>query len=225
MNIKPIRTETDYQSALHEIDRLFGAEPGTPEGDELDILIALVERYENEHYQIPLPDPIKAIEYHMERLNLSRRDLEPYIGTRARVSEIINRRRPLTLRMIRNLSKGIGISTDVLVKEYDLIPSEDTQPQWFYYLQNKFENNVTVKRWSSITLIIKFRADYTSKTIEISEIPNYPSLIPGMKIKECDSGASSNASYKAGEDTPYKINYSTYFEKIDDEYTSSSHLQ
>ncbi len=118
MEIKPIRTEEDYRAALEEIDAIFDVEPGTPEGDRLDILVTLIEAYEEKNHKIPLPDPVAAIEFHMERLGLSRKDLEPYIGNRARVSEILNRKRPLSLRMIRNLSKGLGIPIEVLVQEY-----------------------------------------------------------------------------------------------------------
>lgn len=120
MDIKPIRTEADYEAVLREIERLFGAKPGTPEGDKLEILVTLVEAYEKQHYAIPLPDPIEAIKYHIERLGLSRRDLEPYIGNRARVSETLNRKRPLTLRMIRKLEAGLGIPATVLAQEYEL---------------------------------------------------------------------------------------------------------
>src|SRR6185295_1486814 len=103
MNIKPIKTEADYQSALKEIEKLFGAKPGSSEGDQLDVLITLVEAYEDEHYDIPAPDPIEAINYFMESRGLTRADLEPYIGSRARISEILNRKRPLTLSMIQRL--------------------------------------------------------------------------------------------------------------------------
>ncbi len=120
MKIKPIRTEVDYEAALSEIERLFNAEPGTPDGDDLDVLAVLVEAYENEHYLIPLPGPIEAIEYHMERLNLTRKDLESYLGGPSRVSEVLNRKRPLNLRMIRSLSAGLGIPIDVLAQPYEL---------------------------------------------------------------------------------------------------------
>jgi HTH-type transcriptional regulator/antitoxin HigA len=90
MKIKLLRTEKDYEAALNEIEHLFDAEPGTPDGDKLEVLAVLVEAYENEHYPIPLPDPIEAIEYHMERLSLTRKDLEIYIGGPSRVSEILN---------------------------------------------------------------------------------------------------------------------------------------
>jgi HTH-type transcriptional regulator / antitoxin HigA len=124
MDIKPIHTEGDYLAALEEIHALFEAEPGTPEGNKLEVLVTLVEAYEEKHYRIPSPDPIEAIEYHMERLGLIRKDLEPYIGNRARVSEILNRKRPLSLRMIRNLSKGLGISTEILAQEYPVEKEE-----------------------------------------------------------------------------------------------------
>ncbi len=120
MDIKPIKTEVDYEAALKEIEGLFGAQPDTPEGDRLEVLVMLVEAYEKQHYAIPLPDPIEAIIYHMERLGLSRRDLEPYIGSRSRVSEVLNRKRPLTLRMIRNLEAGLDIPAAILVQKYDL---------------------------------------------------------------------------------------------------------
>lgn len=120
MEIKPIHTEDDYEAALTEIERLFDAEPGTPEADQLDVLATLVQVYEAKHYPISLPDPIDAIEYHMERLGLTRKGLEPYIGSPSRVSEILNRKRPLTLHMIRNISAGLGIPLDILARAYPL---------------------------------------------------------------------------------------------------------
>jgi HTH-type transcriptional regulator/antitoxin HigA len=121
MDIRPIRTETDYQAALAAIERLFGAEPGTPAGDTLDVLTTLVEQYENIHAPIPCPDPIEAIKYHMESRGLSRRDLEPYLGSRARITEVLNRKRPLSIDMIRRLHTGLGISADVLIQPYPLL--------------------------------------------------------------------------------------------------------
>lgn len=125
MEIKPIRTDADYEEALADIDRLFDADANTPEGDRLEVLVTLVSAYEDQHFSLPAPDPIEAIEYYMESRGLSRRDLEPFIGTRARVSEVLNRRRPLTLRMIRNLEAGLGIPSDVLVRPYELKPRPD----------------------------------------------------------------------------------------------------
>lgn len=118
MNIKPIKTETDYQAALEEIEKLFEAAPDTPEGDQLEVLVTLVEAYEEKHYSIPKPDPIEAILYHMESRGLTRRDLQPYIGSRARVSEVLNRKRSLTMEMIRNLHKGLGIPAEILIQPY-----------------------------------------------------------------------------------------------------------
>jgi HTH-type transcriptional regulator/antitoxin HigA len=120
MDIKPVKTEADYEAALAEIDRLFNAEPGTPEGDRLEVLATLVEAYEDEHYALPLPDPIEAIAYYVESRGLTRQDLEPYLGSRARVSEILNRRRPLSLEMIRKLNAGLGIPAEVLIRPYEL---------------------------------------------------------------------------------------------------------
>lgn len=118
MEIKPIKNEVDYQAALKEIESLFDSAPDTPEGDRLEVLTTLVEVYEERHYSIPMPDPIEAILYHMESRGLARRDLEPYIGSRARVSEVLNRKRPLTMEMIRNLHKGLGIPAEVLIQPY-----------------------------------------------------------------------------------------------------------
>jgi HTH-type transcriptional regulator/antitoxin HigA len=120
MDIKPIRTDEDYQAALAEIDRLMDAEPGTPEDDKVEVLITLVEAYEHKHYPPELPSPIEAVKFHMERLNLTRKDLEPYIGQRGRVSEILNLKRPLTLRMIRNLASALDIPLEILAQPYDL---------------------------------------------------------------------------------------------------------
>ena len=125
MDIQPIKSDADYEAALEEIERLFDAEPDTPEGDRLEVLVALVEAYEAKHYDIPPPDPIEAIKYHMESRGLSRRDLEPYIGSRARVSEILNRRRPLSLRMIRNLEAGLGIPAEILIQPYELVRADE----------------------------------------------------------------------------------------------------
>lgn len=120
MEIKPIKTDADYEAALEEIERLFDSKPGTAEADRLEVIATLVEAYETKHHALPLPDPIEAILYHMESRGLSRRDLEPYIGTRARVSEILNRRRPLTMEMVRNLHQGLGIPAEVLIQPYDV---------------------------------------------------------------------------------------------------------
>lgn len=120
MQIKPIKNDVDYQAVLKEIELLFDAAPDTPEGDRLEVLTTLVEAYEERHYSIPMPDPIEAILYHMESRGLTRRDLEPYIGSRARVSEVLNRKRPLTMEMIRNLHNGLGIPAEVLIQPYHI---------------------------------------------------------------------------------------------------------
>ncbi len=124
MDIKPIRTEADYENALTEIDRLWLAEAGSPDGDKLEIMITLVEAYEEKHHPIPPPDPVEAIIHLMESQSLSRSDLEAYIGSRARVSEVLNRRRPLSLNMIRKLQAGLGIPADVLIQPYEVEMSE-----------------------------------------------------------------------------------------------------
>ena len=118
MEIKPIRTEEEYRAALARLGDIWDAEPDTPESDELDVLSVLVEAYEDEHYPMDPPDPIEAIKFRMEQMGLSRRDLEPYIGSRGRVAEVLNRKRGLSIEMIRNLSEGLGISAEVLVAKY-----------------------------------------------------------------------------------------------------------
>ena len=120
MKIKPIRTEDDYREALQRIRDIWDAEPGTGESDELEIVLPLVEAYEREHYRIDPPDPIEAIKVRMEDLGLSRKDLEPCIGSRGRVSDVLNRRRPLTLPMIRKLSEKLGLPGGVLLTIYPL---------------------------------------------------------------------------------------------------------
>jgi HTH-type transcriptional regulator / antitoxin HigA len=120
VEIKPIKTEDDYRTALAEIERLFDAQPDTPEGDRLEVLVTLVETYEEKHHSISPPDPIAAIEYYMESRGLTRRDLEPYIGNRGRVSEILSRRRALSIDMIRRLHAGLGIPAEVLIQPYEL---------------------------------------------------------------------------------------------------------
>ena len=131
MDIRPIRTEAEYEAALAEIDRLFDAAPHTLEGDRLEVLATLVEAYEEQHYSIPTPDPIEAIKYYMESRGLCRRDLEPYLGSRARVAEVLNRKRPLSLEMIRRLHTGLGIGAEILIQSYPLTtptPNKGVQP-------------------------------------------------------------------------------------------------
>jgi HTH-type transcriptional regulator/antitoxin HigA len=118
MDVRPIRTEADHRAALAEIAALMDAKMGTPEGDRLDVLATLVEAYEAAHIQIEAPDPVAAIRFMMEQKQLRRRDLEPAIGSRARVAEVLNRRRGLTLPMIRRLSRLLDIPADVLIQPY-----------------------------------------------------------------------------------------------------------
>jgi HTH-type transcriptional regulator / antitoxin HigA len=121
MKIKPIRTEADYEASLREIEKLLEDQSKSIDADRLEVLTILTEAYEDKHYALPLPDPIEAILYYMESRGLSRRDLEPFIGSRARVSEILNRKRPLTMEMIRNLHRGLNISAEVLIQPYRII--------------------------------------------------------------------------------------------------------
>jgi len=115
MDIQPIKTEADYDHALAEINELWGAEPDTPEGDRLDILMTLVEAYETKHHPIDPPDPVDAILFRMEQQGLTRKDLEPILGSRSRVSEVLNRKRTLSLDMVRKLHKQLNIPLESLV--------------------------------------------------------------------------------------------------------------
>lgn len=119
--VRPIRTEADYAAALSEIEQLFDAELGTPEGDRLDVLVTLVEAYEEKHCPILPPHPIAALEYYMESRGLERQDLEPIFGDPAEVVAVLRREQPLTLDMIRRLHDGLGISADVLIQPYPLL--------------------------------------------------------------------------------------------------------
>ena len=116
---RPIRTDEEHAAALREIDGLMRAEAGTPEGDRLDLLATLVELYVTTRWPIAAPDPIDAIRFMMEQKGLSRRDLEPAIGARNRVAEVLNRKRPLTLPMIRRLSSLLELPADILVQSYE----------------------------------------------------------------------------------------------------------
>src|SRR6218665_4053612 len=120
MNIKPIKTEQDYSLALERVNSLFDAKPDTSEGDELDILVTLIEKYEEIHYPIPEPDPIEAIKFMMEQNGLTDADLGIMINSRSRVSELFNRKRALTIKQIRVLNEKLHIPASTLIKEYIL---------------------------------------------------------------------------------------------------------
>ena len=122
MQLHPIRNEEEHETALAEMYALWDAEPGTPEADWLDVLMLLVEDYEKRQYPIEPPDPIDLILFVMEANGLKQKDMLPYFGTHARTSEILNRRRPLTLEMIRKLGDGLNLPVDILVKSYTLQP-------------------------------------------------------------------------------------------------------
>jgi HTH-type transcriptional regulator / antitoxin HigA len=114
--VRPIRTKRDYEAALKEVERLWGAKLGTRDGDRLDVLATLLDAYEAEHYPMDPPDPIEAIKFRMEQQGLTRRDLEAIIGTRTRIAEVLNRRRGLSIAMIRRLHERLGISAEVLIR-------------------------------------------------------------------------------------------------------------
>jgi len=118
MKVKAIKTEKDYDQALERLEEIFHAEVDTPEGDEAEVLSILIEKYENEYYPIEMPDPIEAIKFRMEQMGMRQKDLAEVVGFTSRVSEILNRKRKLTLAMIRQLSDRLKIPAEVLVQEY-----------------------------------------------------------------------------------------------------------
>lgn len=118
MNIKPIKTKKDYHKAIVRLEQLFDAKRGSNEGDELEVLGILIDAYEREHFPIELPDPIEAIKFRMEQLNFTQNDLAQVVGLKSRASEILNRKRRLTLEMIRQIHQVLGIPTEVLVQSY-----------------------------------------------------------------------------------------------------------
>ena len=115
-DVKPIRSRRDYEAALDEVGRLWDAKAGTRDGDRLDVLATLIDAYEAEHYPMDPPDPIEAIKFRMEQQGLTRRDLEEIIGTRTRIAEILNRKRGLSIAMIRRLHERLGIPAEVLIR-------------------------------------------------------------------------------------------------------------
>ncbi|SRR6266851_523219 len=115
-NVKPVRTKKDHEAALAEVERLWGAKLGTPEGDRLDVLATLIDAYEAARFPIDPPDPVEAIKFRMEQQGLTRKDLQPLIGTRTRVAEVLNRKRSLSIGMIRRLHQALGISAEVLIR-------------------------------------------------------------------------------------------------------------
>ena len=117
MNIKPIRTDADYRVTLKEVEALMMAEPNTPEGEKLDILVTLIESFERKHFPLDLPDPVEAIKFEMEQKGLTVKDLEPMIGKSNRVYEVLNRKRSLTLKMIWKLHQELGIPAESLIKQ------------------------------------------------------------------------------------------------------------
>ena len=129
MEVKPIRTNADHEAALREVEKLLDSQPGSPEGDRMEALVTLIEAYEAQHHPIPEPDdPVAVLEYYMESRGLSRADLLPYLGSKERVSEVLNRKRGLSLAMIRRLHDGLGISADLLVRKAGLYPPERIRP-------------------------------------------------------------------------------------------------
>ena len=118
MNIKIIKTEKDYSQALKRVDKIFHAPENSKEGDEAEVLSILIEKYEDEHYPITAPDPIEAIKFRMEQMDMSKKDLAKVIGYKSRVSEIFNRKRKLTLKMIRNLHEKLRIPYELLIVDY-----------------------------------------------------------------------------------------------------------
>lgn len=118
MSIKPIKTKKDYQSALNRLEKIFDVKPGSKEGDEMEILLILIDNYEKEHFPIGFPDPVEAIKFRMEQLDMKQKDLAEVVGYKSRISEILSRKRKLTLEMIRKISESLAIPSEVLIQDY-----------------------------------------------------------------------------------------------------------
>jgi len=120
MNISPVKTKQDHTNALNRVEALWEVQPNTPEGDEFEILVTLIHVYESEHYPIDAPDPVEAIKFRMEQQGLENNDLIPMLGQISRVSEILNKKRKLSITMIRKLNEMLKIPLDSLIKDYEL---------------------------------------------------------------------------------------------------------
>jgi len=176
MIAKILKNETDYNSALTQIDLLLDAEPDTPEMDELELLSFLVEKYEDEHYSIDLPNPIDAIKFRMDQQDLTRKDLVPYLGSQSKVSEVLNGKRSLSLSMIRKLHEGLGISAEVLLQQ----PGANIEPQKYnlsdypfneMFKNNYFDSNITdlpTAKEKSEELLINLFEEYSQATFKIA---------------------------------------------------------
>lgn len=136
MNIKPIKTKRDYDNAMKRLEQIFDASPGTKEGDELNILSLLIEQYEDIHYPIEAPDPIEAIKFRMEQMGYKQKDLAKILGYKGHVSEILNRKRKLSIEMIRNLHEKLRIPLESLIQDYSL-PSVVSEPRANYGKKEK----------------------------------------------------------------------------------------
>ncbi|MFC1989508.1 helix-turn-helix domain-containing protein [Chloroflexota bacterium] len=191
---KIIKTEEDYNLALSRIDRLMDVKPGTTEFDELELISTLVEIYEDKHFPISMPDPISAIKFRMEQLGLNQQDLVAFIGSRSRVSEVLNRKRNLTLAMMRALNKGLGISPDILLREPDAFFPEDV-PQLEY---DKFP----IKEMAKKGWILKI-PDLAIHSEEI--IRELIRNAGGMKSVECCLFRKSKSARENAKNDPYAL--------------------
>jgi HTH-type transcriptional regulator/antitoxin HigA len=150
--VRPITNEKDYNEALERIEQLMDAEPGTEDGDLLAVLATLVELYEEERFPVELPDPVEAIKFRMEQAGLKQKDLVPFIGSKSKVSEVLNRKRPLSLTMMRSLHKGLGIPAEVLLRS----PGQEFPETWPDIEWGKFPLSTMAKRgWISVTKNLK----------------------------------------------------------------------
>lgn len=191
---KIIKTVEDYDLALNRIDKLMDAKPGTSEFDELELLSTLVEIYEDRHFPISMPDPVAAIKFRMEQLGLNQQDLIPFIGSRSKVSEVLNKKRNLSLSMIRALNKGLGIPSDVLLSEYDEISAED-DPHLEY---EKFPIKEMIKRgWIPKT------PDFETHNEEI--IRELIRNAGGLKSVECCLFRRSKSTRENVKNEPYAL--------------------
>ncbi len=187
-----IKNEKDYETALSRIEQLMNADPGTAEMDELELLTALVEMYEDRHYPISPPDPIAAIKFRMEQLGLAQKDIVPYIGTKSKVSEVLNGKRPLTLVMMRSLNKNLGLSAEVLLKE----PGA------------RFPDEMKDLEWNKFPLVEMAKRCWIPKMNDIKE--NAEELIRGFITQAGGLETVSAALFRQGKGSRYNSKMDPY---------------
>jgi len=194
--IKPIRSEADYEAALAELERLWGASSGTPDGDRLDVLATLIDAYESEHHPVDPPDPIEAIKFRMEQQGLTRKDLEGILGSRTRIAEVLNRRRGLSINMMRQLHEKLGISAEILIRPCRVqtdpgAPEEKTLPPIRQMVYDAISARLRDREFTRQDVIRAIRDMYT-KVNDTSVLPSDYLCADALKVDSSNAGNQNN---------------------------------